>query len=209
MPLVSQAFTARVSGTPYVVLLGLTEDEIEGGLQALRQAGFAYKELERQRFEGRVWGYTADLISLKLPERTLGPLLFSIPFSRMETTNGGSATAGPDGLWLVTATPQWAYSLSGQVLQDQQPPDGPIVVRTRIRVSKGALGISVSARNDISKLIEEIFVHPSDEFRTVDLDIPMARNAGSLIFRNSSPSGASRAIIESVEVYQRPSSSLP
>jgi hypothetical protein len=90
------------------------------------------------------------------------------------------------------------------VLQDQQPPNGPIVVRTRIRVSKGALGISVSAKNDISKLIEEIFVHSSDEFRTVDLDIPIASDAGSLIFRNSSPSGASRALIESVEVYQRP-----
>jgi hypothetical protein len=134
----------------------------------------------------------------------LGPLLISVPLARMETSNGGSATAGPDGVRLVTATPQWAYSLSGQVLQDQQPPDMPIVVRTRIRVLKGALGISISEKNDISKLIEEIFVHPSDEFRTVDLDIPMARNAGSLIFRNSSPSGASRAIIESVEVYQRP-----
>jgi hypothetical protein len=73
MPVVNQAFTARVSGTPYVVLLGLTVNEIESGLQALRQAGFAYKELERQRFEGTVWGYTADLISLKPPERTPGP----------------------------------------------------------------------------------------------------------------------------------------
>ena len=202
MPLVNQAFTARVSGTPYVVLLGLTRDEIEGGLEALRQAGFAYKELERQRFEGRVWGYTADLISLKLPERTLGPLLFSVPLARMETTNGGSATAGPDGLRLVTATPQWAYSLSGQVLQYQQSPNGPIVVRTRVRVSKGALGISVSAKSDISKLIKEIFVHASEELQTADLDIPIANDAGSLIFRNASPNGASRAVIESVDVYR-------
>jgi hypothetical protein len=73
MPLINQEFTARVAGTPYVVLLGLTADEVESGLQALRQAGFTYKELQRQRFEGRVWGYTADLISLNPPERTLGP----------------------------------------------------------------------------------------------------------------------------------------
>jgi hypothetical protein len=140
--------------------------------------------------------------NLYVLERTLGPLLFSVPLARMETTNGGSATAGPGGLRLVTAPPQWTYSLSGQVLQGQQPPDRPIVVRTRVRVLKGELGISVSAKNDISKLIEEIFVHSSDEFRTVDLDIPIASDAGSLIFRNSSPSGASRAIIESVEVYR-------
>jgi hypothetical protein len=201
MPLVNQAFTASVSGTPYVVLLGLTRDEVEGGLEALRQAGFAYKELERQRFEGRVWGYTADLISLIPPARTLGSLLFSVPLARMQTTNGGSTTAGPDGLWLVTATPQWAYSLSGQVLQDQQPPNGPIIVRTRVRVSEGALGISVSAKSDISKLIQEIFVTASEELQTADLDIPIANDAGSLIFRNVSPNGASRAVIESVNVY--------
>jgi hypothetical protein len=64
MPLIDQEFTARVVRTPYVVLLGLTADEIESGLQALRQAGFTYKELQRQRFEGKAWGYTADLISL-------------------------------------------------------------------------------------------------------------------------------------------------
>jgi hypothetical protein len=200
MPLINQEFTARVAGTPYVVLLGLTPDEIESGLQALRQAGFTYKELQRQRFEGRAWGYTANLISLNPPERTLGPLLFSVPLARMQATNGASATAGPDGLWLVTATPPWTYSLLGQVLQDQRPPDGPIVVRTRMRVLKGTLGVSVSAKNDVS-LIKEIFVRSSDELRTIDLDIPIASDAGSLLFRNGSPSGASRAIIESVEVY--------
>ena len=202
MPLTNQAFTARVSGTPYVVLLGLTADEIEGGLQALRQARFTYKEIKRQRFEGRVWGYIADLISLNPPIRTLGSLLFSVPLARMQATNGGSATVGPDGLWLVTATPQWAYSLSGQLLQDQQPPDGPIVIRTRIRVPNGTLGISVTATHDSNKLIKEIFVHASDELQTADLDIPIASDAGRLIFRNASPNGASRAIIESVEAYR-------
>jgi hypothetical protein len=71
-----------------------------------------------------------------------------------------------------------------------------------MRVPKGTLGVSVSAKDDISKLIKEIFVDSSDEFRAVDLDIPIASDAGSLIFRNGSPSGASRAIIESVEVYR-------
>jgi hypothetical protein len=198
MPFVNQAFIDRASSAPYVVLLGLTVDEIEGGLQALRQAGFTYKELARQRFEGKVWGYTADLISLK---RTLGPLLFSVPLTRMQTSNGGSATEGPDGLRLVTSTPQWSYSLSGQVLQGQQLPDGPIVVRTRVRVLKGVVGISV-AKSTASKLIEEIFVNSSDDFQTIDLDIPSASDAGSLIFRNGSPTGASRAIIKSVEVYK-------
>jgi hypothetical protein len=87
-------------------------------------------------------------------------------------------------------------------MQDQRPPDGPIVVRTRMRVLEGTLGVSVSAKDNISKLIKEIFVHSSDDLRTVDLDIPIASDAGTLIFRNGSLSGASRAMIESVEVYR-------
>jgi hypothetical protein len=71
-----------------------------------------------------------------------------------------------------------------------------------MRVVKGTLGVSVSAKNDVRKLIKEIFVHSSDELRTIDLDIPSTSDAGSLVFRNGSPSGASGAIIESVKVYR-------
>jgi hypothetical protein len=69
MPLVDQAFIDRVSGHRYVVLLALTDDQIETGLKALRNAGFSYKDPRLTNFQGKTWSYFAAIIAPLAPER--------------------------------------------------------------------------------------------------------------------------------------------
>lgn len=140
-------------------------------------------------------------IAPKPPERKLGPLLFPVALSELEAWNGGNAAATPDGLTLVTAVPQWTYSLSG-LLFAERPIEGPVVVHLRLHVSLGAVGIVVSAAGETSDLTKEVVVNSSAQSQVVDIDIPDARAAGSLIFRNVSPRGESRAVIQAIEVYR-------
>lgn len=166
---------------------------------ATRTTIYAY--LQTPSGGGNVSRDTGDIV-LKPLERKLGPLLFTVPLADLNAANGASATSTAEGLNLVTATARWAYSLTGRLMADERSAEGPVVVRSRLRVADGVIGISVSDVGSISSLIKEVFVNASDERQTVDIDIPDAQAAGTLIFRNASPHGASRAVIQAVEVYR-------
>jgi hypothetical protein len=202
MPHIDEEFKEAASRRRFVVLLGLSGDEIDTGLAALRTAGFSYREIERSRYHGKVWGYTAAVVTLKPPERPVGPLLFTLPLSSLQPNNGGNATSTKEGLELITAQPQWAYSLMGPLSANRDSSNGPAVVRVSLHVEQGSIGISVSAVGDISTLTKEAFVSQSEENQVADIPVPDVNKAGLLIFRNASPKGASRAVIQRVEVHR-------
>ena len=129
-------------------------------------------------------------------------LPFDIPLTELQVANGGSAAPTANGLRLVTAAPQWAYSLIRSLLWAPRSVSGPVVVKAHLRVTDGAIGILVSAAGDISDSIREIIVKPSEETQVIDVEIPEASKAGMLIFRNASASGASQAIIQAIKVYR-------
>ena len=109
MPVVDQAFVEAASKRHFVVLLGLTMDEIDSALAALRAAGFSYHDLQRTHFQGQVWSYSAALISLTPPQRSVGSLVFTVQLSELHVAGGASASATAGGLRLITASPQWFY----------------------------------------------------------------------------------------------------
>ena len=77
-------------------------------------------------------------------------LPFDIPLTELQVANGGSAAPTANGLSLVTATPQWAYSLMRSLLWAPRCVSGPVVVKAQLRVTDGAIGVLVSAAGDIS-----------------------------------------------------------
>ena len=135
-------------------------------------------------------------------------VLFDIPLTELQVANGGSAGPSADGLKLVTAAPRWAYSLMRQVLPTTELMSGPVVVKIQLHVTTGAIGILVSAIDDISNSIDETIVKVSDRSQIVNIEIPEVSESGMLIFRNTSPVGASEAIIQSIQVERQPDSAL-
>jgi hypothetical protein len=203
MPFVDEQLRTGIAGRRFLVLLGLSDAELNAGLAAIQAAGMPFREVERTHFQGQVWGYAATLIELKRPERSLGPLLFNIPLARLSPANGGSISPRADGLSLVTAPQQWSYSLMGRLRPEQESMQGAVVVRLRLQVEDGMIGVAVSSvGSNSSNLIREIEVDPSPETEQIEVDIPDVQNAEFLILRNRSPHGQSRVVLHSVDVLR-------
>src|SRR5262249_8802308 len=157
-------------------LLGLTEGEINTGLAALQAAGIPFEEMQRTSFNGRVWGYSAVLIRLTPARRELGPRLFEVPLTPLQAANSGKARPNAGGLVLDTAAQQWAYSLMGPVRPEHDATEGAAVVRVRLQVEDGTVGVSVSSVGNISQLIQEVWLGAApEETQEVDLDLPDLR----------------------------------
>ena len=67
MPLVDKDFRDSVAKYRFVVLLGLSDAEVNAGLIALTAANMPFSELQHTRFQGKTWGYTAVMIEMKTP----------------------------------------------------------------------------------------------------------------------------------------------
>ncbi len=202
MPTVDEQFRGDVAGQHFLVLLGLSDAETNAGLAALEAAELPFQEVKRARFQGRVWGYTAVLIEMKPPVRTLGPFVYGLPMADLKASGGGELTSLSDGIRLITAAPRWGYSLVGRLRAAQESAQGAAVVRIRVRVEKGEVGVAISAAGNISDLIREISVDARTEPHEFYIDIPELSATDLFIIRNHSPDGPSRAVIYSVDVFR-------
>jgi FkbM family methyltransferase len=146
------------------------------------------------------WGKAERIEDVAFVSHASWPLPFDIPLSELRAVHGGNATPTADGLNLVTATAQWAYSLMGPLLPDPKFVSGPVVVKAKLRVIDGAIGILVAAVSDVSNSICEVIVSPSDDMQGVELQISEANDAETLILRNASARGVSRAVIRAIMV---------
>jgi len=200
MPVVDEELRGKVAARHFLVLLGLSDDETNVGLGALEKADMRFREVNRAHFQGRTWGYTAVLVEMKRSLKSLGPFLSNVPLKNFEPTNGASIKSlpGGEGLQLMTAMPQWSYSLIGHL----ETVHGPVVMRVRLQVEQGQVGIAFAGSGNISDLHSEQVVESAPETQEVDVDITDASVADLLIVRNRSTTGASRVILDSVEVFR-------
>ena len=200
-----------------LILLGTSDAETDAGLDALKAAGLPFGDVTvlRTHFQGQLWAYTAALIEMNPPTKTIGPLLRDVPIANLNDhdrlalsvasfspANGASVSLRADALHLTTADRQWSYSLTAQLRSKLESVHGRIIVHVRLQVEDGKVGIAVSTIGSLSKLIGEVGVDAAPEIQDVVLEIPDASAADLLIFRNQSPSGSSRALVYSVDVVR-------
>ena len=134
------------------------------------------------------------------PTRKPDTLLFNLPVAHLEPANGASVSSVNDGLQLVTAAPR-SYSLTGSLRTE--PASGPAIVRLRLQVKEGEVGVAISASGNISSLIRRVDgVKASTGPEEVDLDIPDIDAAGLLIIQNESLNGPSRVVVHSIDVLR-------
>jgi hypothetical protein len=155
--------------------------------------------------QSRVVVYSVDVFrpaGVLAETKGLGPLLFNVPVVDLKPTNGARASPLAAGLHLITASPQWAYSLVDNLGPKLGSLHGAIVLRMRFDVEEGSIGVGVSAVDKNGSLIEEVGLDAAPEEQVVDLDIPDASAVDSLIIRNQSPNGPSRVVVHSVDVLR-------
>lgn len=130
----------------------------------------------------------------------VGDTLAKIELSSLQSSNAAKLITGAETAELVTPEQRWTYSAYAP-LQSLHLPSSSLIIRVRMRVLKGAVSFSVAHRDNISNLIAEVEVSPSNTALTHDLKISDGQQAGTLVFRNVSGDGASEAQIESIEVF--------
>jgi hypothetical protein len=209
MPSVDEQFRNDVAGRRFLFLLGLSDAETNSGLAALEAADLPFREVSRAHFQGQLWEYTAVLVEMKSSVTTPGLLLFNIPLARLEldpmAARDGSISLSPlgDELRLITAARQWTNSLRVRLRPLLESVHGQVVLRVRLKVDDGTVGIHVSTSGN-AILNSDIVVDVTREAREVYLKISDVAAAEWLFIRNESPGGQSHAIVYSVDVLRSP-----
>jgi hypothetical protein len=210
MPVVDEQSRSRIAARHFVVLLGLSDAETNSGLVALDAADLSFREVSRTHFRGQLWGYTAVLIEMKSSGTTPALLLFSVPLARLEldpmAARDGSISLSPlgDGLRVITAARQFTNSLRVRLRPLLETVRGEVVLRVRLQVVEGTVGVYVVTRGD-AVLSSEAGVDVTEEGgKEVYLKISDVSAAEWLFIRNESPAGQSRAVVQSVDVLRPP-----
>ena len=225
MPLVDAQVRGRIANgmiplmhpITSLILLGVSDAETDSGLAALEAAGLHFHDIQvkRARFQGHSWGYTAVLVEMNTPNRTVGPLVADVPLASPDAhhavslliggfkpINGANVLLHDGRLLFTTASPQWSYSLVGHLRSSLEAVHGPVVVRVRLRVEEGVIGIAVSSRDNIGNLIRrEDSMRAGADLREICLYIPDPSAADLLIIQNESNDGPSRAELHSVDLF--------
>ena len=174
-----------------------------------------FQRVKRAHFVRQKFSYTAALVQMKPPARTIGPLSSNVPLPSLATdgkvslpvasflpTNGGWMSVVGDAVQLTTAARHGSYSLAGRLRPDLQSVHGPVTLRVRLRVEEGSVGVAVTTLGNISRFIREVGVDVAPEPQDITLEIPDAEAADLLIIRNRSASGRSRVLLYSGDLLR-------
>lgn len=123
----------------------------------------------------------------------------SLSLELLRPQNGGSVSMEEGSAVLTTPTEQWAYAARASLALSERAV-GPGIVRARLQVEEGKLGIGVLARDDPSQMLAERAADVTDAPLDLDLDLADVANAGSIVLRSWSRNGVRvRARIFSIE----------
>jgi hypothetical protein len=178
----------------------------EGVLQAVRIAAESGQTPAACDSNAAATATPAKTYAHSAPELS-GPTT-NLPLGSLKAQNGGQLSAREGSVFLTTPTQRWAYAASA-ALAIPALAAGSGVVRVRLQVEQGKLGIGVLARDNVSHMLAEQAAEISDAPINVDVELADVANAGSLVFRSWSPNGESaRARILSIETALRDGSQL-
>ena len=100
---------------------------------------------------------------------------------------------------LTTPAQQWAYAVTAPLALPEGAA-GPGVVRVRLHVEQGKLGVGVLAQGDGAPMLAEQAADASSETSEIDIELADVAKAGLLVLRSWSSDGTvTRARIFSID----------
>jgi hypothetical protein len=147
------------------------------------------------------------------PGRDLSGPTTVLPLESLRPQNGAGLSADDGSIVLTTPAQQWAYAASAPIALPLRAA-GRGVVRVRLQVEEGKLGIGVLALDHASDMLAEQAADVTDAPIDLDIDLADVANARSIVLRSWSSNGVrTRArilLIETVlEHDPRPAAAQP
>jgi len=186
-----------------IAILSRTTAEGDIAMQALGNDGAVAHLRARFVFPGAWFGYTVTIVDYVPPSAPVGAEIAQIPLANLSAQNGASLNNAPDGsVELQTAPQQWAYSAIAPLHPEALLP-GKLILRIRLRVLRGEIGVLVTP-NISSPQVIEAGAGPTPVPRDVDLAIPDGSAEHLLVVRNWAVDGSSLVRILNVAVFRAP-----
>ena len=185
----------------YIAILSRTEESANHALQALGADGALARLHARFTFPGEWFGFVITIVDYVPPSGPVGALVAEIPVGDLTPLNGASVTAADGGRELRTVPQRWVYSASIPLPRDL--PQGKLVLRVRLRVLRGQVGV-LATSDPLSPLLVESGAGPTVVPHDVDLAVPDGAAAHFLIIRNWAPFGLSDVMVSGIEVFRAP-----
>jgi hypothetical protein len=186
----------------HITILARTQPEADAALQALGADGAVARPRARFTFPGSWFGFVTMIVDYVPPPAPVGEQVAAISVDRLIASADASVTTAGDGIELCTATQQWAYSAIAEMPLDKLPPE-KLVLRVRLRVLKGQVGVLVAPAVS-APLVVELGIGPTALPRDIDLTIPNGAAARLLIIRNWAASGPSLVQVSAITVFRAP-----
>lgn len=184
----------------HIVILSRTNTDGDAAMQALGADGAVARLRGRYTFDGSWFSFVVTVVDYVPPAGPVGAPVTQVPINRLAAQNGATLATVGNAVQLSTAPEQWSYSALMPLGADSLPA-GKLVLRARLRVVSGQIGVLVTP-NVSSPQVVEAGAGPSAVPRDVDLAIPDGSAEHLLVIRNWAPSGPSLVQIFSIEVFR-------
>jgi hypothetical protein len=193
----------RLARYPHIVILSHTQEEADAASQALGADGAAVRLRARFTFSGSWFGFVTTVTDYSPPVPPVGDTVAVIAPGSLVAQANAEIMPTKDGIELSTAPQRWAYSAVTPLTAGGLP-SAKLILRIRMRVFKGAVGLIIAGTDVSSAPITEVPVGVTPIPRDFDLAIPDGAAAGHLIIRNTSPFGSSRVGVSKITMFRAP-----
>jgi hypothetical protein len=199
-PKTDNPFTGRVEIQDRDTIVALSAEcyPPELAAKALDAAGYSILNRSRQTFEFNGTPVCGDRIKVVAKLEPAGRLIEALDLSTVKPSPGADVSFSTGLLKAVTPGCQHCDSVRIPIARQQQA----VVVRIKMRVDIGSVGVGVGDSIDLSKLDQEKVLKAQPDQRTVDLRVHNTSGTGVIVVRNQAVYRPSRMTIESIALHE-------
>lgn len=202
MPLIDEAVRRSVQQRPFIGVIARSDTEMDAAYTALRTIPTDFVEVARAAYSAPAESYVVGIAELAPVAPPIGARLGELKLDSIVSENGGTVRIGPSGLDLSSPACQWCYSASVSLASEPDEQQNA-VLRVKLNVSGGQIGIGIASTENMSSLQNIISVGTRALGQIVDIELPSPSRNAVLIVRNESPHGVSHATIKSIEYHRK------
>ena len=144
----------------------------------------------------------AQILSIDVEHKLDFSTFEAVPLASVQARDPSALIRARDGSLALTSAIQWAFAATARV---PVPPGatGAAVVRVRVHVGDGQLGVAVTPAGDTSRFLAEQSTVTTSAPVDISLDVPDITKVGDVVFRSWTPTGTpTRAHILAIEIVR-------
>lgn len=202
MPVIDDAVRQSVHQKPFIGVIARNDKELDEAFAALKSIPANFTEIARAYYTAPVESYVIAIVELAPVASPIGARIGELALYPIMPQNGGAIGIASNGIALTMPACQWCYGATALLSPEHIEGLQHIIMRVTLTVSEGQIGIATATSDNISALQNPVSVGVRAIDQTVDIRLPIPAKNPTLVFRNESPNGISRATVRSIEYYK-------